>query len=432
MINKKVLIFTYYWPPAGGAGVQRWLKFTKYLKEFKIEPIIITVDEASSSYTQIDESLNIEIDSEQRVYKTKSFEPLNIFSFFAGKKNVPYAGFANVNKKTTLQTISRFIRGNFFIPDPRKGWNKYAIKQASLLLQQEKINTIITTGPPHSTHLIGRELKKKFKVRWICDMRDPWTDIYYYKDLLHIKTIKKIDASLEKKVFIESDEIITVSSGLKEIFTSKSNHIPSQKVHVIPNGYDQCDFKQLASKKNNQLIISYVGTMAEIYQPEPFFDAFQQCLINGIPIELNLVGKISPIILEEIKNRGLSSNVNMVGQVSHNEAIKHMQSSDILLLLIPNTPDAKGILTGKFFEYLAAKKPIIAHGPIDSDISKILKETNAGEIFNFNDHHNIANKINTIYKEYFIGNRKFESKNIDNYNRKNLTKKLAEIIKGEE
>lgn len=428
MPKKKVLIFTYYWPPAGGAGVQRWLKFTKYLHDFNIEPIIITVDEKQASYAQIDDSLNLEIKEIQRIIKTNSFEPLNIFSFFAGKKNVPYAGFANVNKKTTMQTISRFIRGNFFIPDPRKGWNKYALKEADTLIKEENIDTIITTGPPHSTHLIGRKLKKKYGLKWICDMRDPWTDIYYYKDLLHIPLVKKLDAKLEKKVLSECDKIITVSSGLKDIFVNKSEEINADKIHIIPNGYDECDFKTNDRNKNNKLTVAYVGTMAEIYEPGPFFDAFERSLQNGIPLELKLVGKVSPPILEELRNRSCSKEVNIVGQVAHEEAIRHMQSADILLLLIPNTTDSKGILTGKFFEYLAAKRPIIAHGPKNGDIDKILKHTMSGELFDFNDTGGMINKIESIYKEYFLQNYSFQSRNIESYSRQNLSHELSKVI----
>ncbi len=428
MPKKKVLIFTYYWPPAGGAGVQRWLKFTKYLHDFNIEPIVITVDENHSSYAQIDESLNSEIKESQRVFKTNSFEPLNIFSFFAGKKNVPYAGFANVNKKTTMQTISRFIRGNFFIPDPRRGWNQYAIKKAEELIQNEKIDTIITTGPPHSTHLIGQELKKRHGLQWICDMRDPWTDIYYYKDLLHTSTVKRMDAKLERNVLEDCDKIITVSSGLKRMFHSKSNHISSEKIHIIPNGFDESDFKSQVSEKNERFTIAYVGTMAEIYEPIPFFDAFERSLQNGIPLELKLVGKVSPPILEELKNRSWSDRVNIVGQVEHSEAVHHMQSADILLLLIPNTKDSKGILTGKFFEYLAAKCPILAHGPKSGDIDEILNITEAGSLFDFNNSIEMEKYINTIYKEYFSANRIFSSNNIDKYSRQNLSLQLSNII----
>lgn len=429
MPKKKVLIFTYYWPPAGGAGVQRWLKFSKYLHDFNMEPIVITVDEKHSSYAQLDDSLNLEIKENQRVYKTNSFEPLNIFSFFAGKKNVPYAGFANVNKKTTMQTISRFIRGNFFIPDPRKGWNHYALKKAEALIKEEGIDIIITTGPPHSTHLIGQKLKKKYQLKWICDMRDPWTDIYYYKDLLHIPLVKRVDSKLEKKVLIECDKITTVSSGLKNIFENKSDKISSDKIHILPNGYDESDFKTSIIKKNEKLTIAYVGTMAEIYEPSPFFDAFERSLKNGIPLELKLVGKVSPPILEELRNRSWSDKVNLVGQVSHSEAIHQMQSADILLLLIPNTEDSKGILTGKFFEYLAAKRPILAHGPKNGDIDNILNTTNAGRLFDFNNTSGIENYITYIYKEYYLENKSFESKNIESYSRQSLSQELSKVIK---
>jgi hypothetical protein len=198
--KRKVLIITYYWPPSGGAGVQRWLKFAKYLPEFGVEPIVLTVDPKYASYPQRDESLEKDIHQKLKVYKTKTFEPLNLLSGILGKKNVPYGGFTNVNKKSFLQTILRFIRGNFFIPDARVGWNNYAYKKAKEIIEEYKIDTVITTSPPHSTQLIGLELKKKLSITWIADFRDPWTDIYYYKDLLHTCLAKRLDKNKEQEV----------------------------------------------------------------------------------------------------------------------------------------------------------------------------------------------------------------------------------------
>ena len=176
---KKVLIISYYFPPSGGSGVQRWLKFVKYLPEFGYEPIVLTVDPTVASYPQIDATLLQDIPSLVRVERTTTREMLSLYKRVSPTKEIPYGGFANENTQGLFSTISRFIRGNFFLPDPRRGWNKFAYKKACELIEQEQIDTVITTSPPHSTQLIGLKLKKRFpSIQWIADLRDPWRDIF--------------------------------------------------------------------------------------------------------------------------------------------------------------------------------------------------------------------------------------------------------------
>ena len=214
---KKVLIITYYWPPSGGAGVQRSLKFVKYLPLFGIEPIVITVDAEQATYPILDSTLLNEVSEDVRVVRTRSFEPLKILSAIKGKESVPHGGFANSNKESITQRTLRFIRGNFFIPDARKGWVSFAVKAASEIIEKEKIDTVFVSSPPHSSQLIGLELKKKYNIKWIADMRDPWTDIYYYKDLLQTKFSAARDAVYERQVLEGADEVISVSEPINKI-----------------------------------------------------------------------------------------------------------------------------------------------------------------------------------------------------------------------
>jgi len=190
---QKVLIITYYWPPSGGAGVQRWVKLSKYLSRIEIEPIVLTVDERYASYTQIDESLLKDIPEDIKVYKTKSFEPIRLYSRFVGMKNVPTAGFSNVDRSKKSLKLLSWLRSNLFIPDPRKGWNKYAFSMAEKIIKEENIRTVITTSPPNSTQLIGLRLRREWGIKWIADFRDPWTDIYYYDNLGQSDRSKRID-----------------------------------------------------------------------------------------------------------------------------------------------------------------------------------------------------------------------------------------------
>jgi len=273
MAAKKVLIITYYWPPAGGAGVQRWLKMAKYLPQFGIEPFVLTVDESYASYPVVDPSFLDEVSSETKVYRTKSFEPLRIYGKLFGKKKVPYSGFTNVNTHTVGSKLSRWIRGNFFIPDARKGWNKYALPKALEIIKAENIETVITTGPPHSTHLIGLQLKnRKPTLKWIADFRDPWTDIYYYDDLLHTKRSKAKDLKLEKVVLNKSDLVLAVCPSNQKLLAQKLPKEQRGKIKLITNGFDEEDFEGVNRTSSDRILkIGYTGTLAQSYDVLPIF-----------------------------------------------------------------------------------------------------------------------------------------------------------------
>jgi hypothetical protein len=419
----KVLIITYYWPPSGGAGVQRWLKFSKFLPEYGWEPIILTVDPDFASYPQIDNSLNAEIPKDAKIYRTKTFEVYNIYRKLSNSE-VPYGGFSNEQKQSFVQKTARFIRGNFFIPDPRKGWNKYAIKKAKALIKEHDISTVITTSPPHSTQLIGLKLKKELNVKWIADLRDPWTDIYYYSDLRHLNITSKIDKKLELKVLETSDSVITVSDGVRNIFHGKIKNQPI--INVITNGFDEDDFK--VNKKaeiNKDLVITYTGTISEKYDLSTFIQALRQ-LINesGIKLILRFIGSVPAAVRKQIEENIGVQHVNFVGYVPHQVSIEQLFTSDLLLLVIPKTKNNDGIITGKIFEYLAVKKPIICLGPINGDAAKIIRECNSGETFDYNDFTSIYNFLVRIVSKQPL-NYNFSS---DKYSRKALTKKLAEVL----
>lgn len=423
---KKILVVTYYWPPSGGAGVQRWLKFVKFLPEFGYEPYVLTVREENASYAQLDRSLEKEVDPKIKVIRTSSFEPYNLYLKISGKKEIPFGGFSNESSATLLQRIFRFIRGNLFIPDPRKGWNRYALKAAKELLQKEKIDLVITTGPPHSTHLIGYHLKKKTGIKWIADFRDPWTDIYYYKDLSHTLPAKWYDGNLEKKVLLTCDKIITVGYELKDLLVSKSSKLTREKVQVITNGYDVDDFINVGKIAPEKFYITYSGTVSSYYKLDGFIAA-----LTEIPeqirdkIFIRFVGNISPMLIDLFIKAGLGSQIEFTGYVPHEKSISYLFQSGILLLLIPEVSNNKGILTGKFFEYLATGKPIIAIGPRDGDVARILQETGAGLIFSNED-------ISLIRKgilEVFHGITENSNPSvITRYSRQSLTGVLSRVI----
>lgn len=431
-IIKKVLIITYYWPRSGGAGVQRWLKFTKYLPEYGWEPIVLTVKEENASYAQWDETLAQEIDPALRVIRTPSFEPYSIYTKLSGKKEIPFGGFSNEGSPTLFQRVSRFVRGNFFIPDPRRGWNHYAIKAGRKLLEEEKFDAIITTGPPHSTHLIGLQLKNLTRVRWIADFRDPWTDIYYYRELSHSALAKWYDRKLEKKVLLNCDMIVTVGNVIKNLFLSKSQKLADDKIEVITNGYDPADFKDCDKKAADRFTITYTGTISLHYRLDGFVDAMK-VLPDEIKenMYIRIAGSISQNLIDLFQRSGLSSQLDYKGYVSHQQSIAFLFESSVLLLLIPEVPENKGILTGKFFEYLAAGKPILAIGPKEGDVADILKETGAGIMVEYDNVSLLKEKIRGFYNEFKAGITHGPSASVEKYSRKNLTGKIVSLMESE-
>lgn len=410
---KKVLVITYYWPPSGGAGVQRWVKFIKYFKNQNIDPYIISVDPDFASYPVIDKSLINDIPENTNVYLTKTNEPYSIYKKI-NNNQTPYAGFANEGRPNFLQKIARFIRGNFFIPDSRKGWNDFAYKKAVKVLEKENIDTVITTSPPHSTQLIGLKLKETLNIKWIADLRDPWTDIYYYKSMLHTKWAKLKDLNYEKGVIEKSDKIVVVSDSIKQLLINKSNLIQESKIHVIPNGFDEEDFSVSSTNKNNKFLLSYVGTITKDYP----LDSIKKSITN-LNINLEFTGKA-----DHPTKHLLNEIAGFNNHVKHKESINLLLASDMLLLVIPKIANNKGILTGKLFEYLGARKPILCIGPTDGDAAKIIQECKAGKTFDYSDENGIYEFIETCMSNEYI----FENKNYLNYSRRNLTKTLSKIL----
>jgi glycosyltransferase involved in cell wall biosynthesis len=424
---KKVLIITYYWPPSGGAGVQRTLHFAKYLGDYNCIPYVLTVDPTYASYPVKDESLKALVPKNLNISYTKSFEALNILSAIAGKDKVPYGGFTNQKKSSFFQDALKWIRGNFFIPDARIGWVKYATKKAAELIREHQIDCILISSPPHSSQLIGLKLKKEFPhLKWIADLRDPWTDIYYYKELLHTEWAKKKDRSLEKKVLERADAALVVSSYIKYALAEKSLKVNVDKIHVLPNGYDEGDFKSLDKKDSDKFYITYVGTMADSYKPSVFFEALAKVIHqNNIErLVFRFVGSVPVSIKEKLNELGINSE--FIGHVAHQEAVRYMLSTNLLLLVIPDAPGAEGILTGKLFEYLGAGKRIIGIGPSNGDAATILKECSAGVMFDRNDKTGLLSYLS----DEIMNDRssQINSYEVKKYTRRQLTNQLSTII----
>jgi glycosyltransferase involved in cell wall biosynthesis len=415
----KVLIITYYWPPSGGAGVQRWFKFSKYLPEFGWDPVVLTVDPEYAAYPVTDQSFADDLPQSVKVHTTRATDYFSIYN--TDKSKIPNAGFANNSDNTIRGKILRFVRGNFFLPDPRRGWNKYAIKKASELINAEGIKNIITTSPPHSTQLIGLKLKKKFpRVNWIADLRDPWTDIYYYHQFYPTLVSKAIDLNFEKQVLEKADKVITVGESLKKLFSSKSEGLES-KTEVITNGYDEPDFKAVSVSRSPIFTITYVGTLSENYPVKGFIDAVS---LFKNKYKIRFIGSVSQVHRELIKSRIPETSLEFISYVKHSSAIEYMLGTTVLLLIIPDHPSNKSIITGKLFEYLASEKPIICIGPTEGDAAAIIAETAHGMTFSYEDSKGISEYLTQIsdIPAARIGSAK-------QYSRLELTRKIIPLLK---
>ncbi len=420
---EKVLIITYYWPPGSGAGVQRWLKFTRYLPEFEWEPVILTVDPACATYPAFDFSLGNDLPAGIKVHRTKATDWFRLYS--KDKSRVPSAGFAKSRGNSIMEKILRFMRGNFFIPDPRRGWNRFACKKAIEIIETERVRYIITSSPPHSTQLIGLKLKKIFPdIKWIADLRDPWTDIFYYQQFYPTLISKMIDRTWERKVLKSADQIITVGKSLKDLFITKMADI-EEKTEVITNGFDEEDFKGANVITPDKFTISYIGTLSDAYPVEGFLKALKKLKDGGNDFLFRMVGTVSPAQKEKILAEKWNENVVFIPYADHHGAISYMTSSSLLLLIIPDHHSNKSILTGKLFEYLASGKPVLCLGPAEGDAAAILSETGAGKTFDYNDDHAIILYLNDLLN----GMKRIPSNAIKKFSRFELTKHLVTLLK---
>jgi hypothetical protein len=420
----KVLIITYYWPPSGGSGVQRWLQFVKYLRDFQIEPIVYTVE--NPNYALIDTSLQQEIPEGIEILKQPIWEPNDILSFFKSNKKQTSSGFLNPNP-SFFEKILLQIRANYFIPDSRKYWVKPSVAYLYNYLKNNHIYAIITTGPPHSVHLIGLALKRKTGVKWISDFRDPWTDIDYFHQLPLSEKSREKHFLLEKEVLEKSDAVLVVGKTMKEKYAAFN-----QNVHVITNGFDG-EINVSKNKQRDIFTITHIGLMNSDRNSVAFWEVLQELIVENNAfaeaISVQLIGKVAKEVKETISKYGLENVVKIIDYVPYNEVQKFQNEAQVLLLVVNNVPAAKGILTGKIFEYLQARRPILAIGPTDGDLAEIIQKTGSGVIVDYEDKKAIENCILSYFKNFKEGNLVSQGKNIEQYHRKNLTQQLSEVIK---
>lgn len=421
----KVLIICYYWPPAGGPGVQRWLKFVKYLPDNGIQPIVFVPD--NPSYPIMDDSLMAEVPNALRIIKQPIFEPYGLASLFSKKKTTRISSgvIQKYRKQSVLERLLLWVRGNLFIPDARKFWIKPSVRRLSQLISEEQIKTVITTGPPHSVHLIGLRLRLKFDIKWIADFRDPWTSIGYHKKLKLTKASQKKHKGFEQEVLNTADVIITTSKTTKQEFGQLTN----KPIEVITNGYDG---QWAAPTLDEKFTISHIGSLLTDRNPTVLWQVLQElCAENKdfkTSLKIQLIGVVGDGVKESLVQSALMEYVSDLGYVPHNKVLELQRKSQILLLLEIDAKETRGIIPGKLFEYFNARRPILAIGPNPWEAGNMVSHQNAGVAFSTNDANAIKSVLLNWFEAYQNGELKSQAEAIDQYSRRELTKKLAKTI----
>ena len=430
---KRVLIITYYWPPSGGSGVQRWLKMSKYLPENGWLPVIYTPENPESPID--DPTLNADVCPEAEVIKRPIFEPYSFYKKFVGvkKDQKVKVGFIDEgeHKKSWKENLTLWIRGNLFIPDARRWWVKPSVRFLKKYLKEHPVDAIITTGPPHSMHLIGMKLHEKLHIPWIADFRDPWTEIDYYNELHLTRCSDRKHHRLENQVLTKADAVVTVApDGARRL-----ENLGAKNVRTIYNGFDSSDSVKEVIPSNDVFTLTYLGVLSKIQNPDSLWEALSEIVAENeqfkASLKINMIGQIDHSAVVSIQNHGLSDLTEFTPYIPHSQVSEAQRSSSaLLLLLMPSSVErSKGLLTGKLFEYLASGRPILCIGPEDGDAAKIISEANAGITVDFEDKEKMKEVITNLFQAFQkseLNNN--SSSSVKRYSRQILTKEYVEII----
>ncbi|WP_339877662.1 glycosyltransferase family 4 protein [uncultured Algoriphagus sp.] len=423
-MEKRVLIITYYWPPSGGSGVQRWLKFAKYLPEAGWEPVIFTPE--NPDFDLKDETLEKEISKELEVIKFPIWEPYQLLDRIRGKKESHPGRVLEQKEHSFMEKAAIWLRSNLMVPDPRVFWVKPSVKFLTELIQKGQFQAIITTGPPHSMHLIGRDLKRKTGIFWLADFRDPWSQWEFLDKLPMQNQIRNKHKKLEQEVLSEANVVTTISPTFQHDLEKLAN----RKINLLTNGFDDSDIPQnfsIGEKKAGSLHLVYTGIIDSIRNPMPLLKAMKEEFSKELgEVIFTFVGRVSDQVREEIgADSWLSAHVVFAGYVSHQEVFGFYEKADALALILTNTKNAKGNIPGKLFEYIATTLPILALGDPEGDSAKILEKSEAGEVFNHSDHVAIQVSLRKLFER---SGEADPATGIDQYSRRNLSLQLAKLL----
>ena len=424
---KRVLVITYYWPPVGGSGVQRWVKFAKYLPSEGWQPVIYTPE--NPDLGSVDESLLSDIPAEAEIIKRRIFEPYGIYRRLTGSKGQIKieANPGGNGRKSFLKRLSLWIRSNFFMPDPRCLWIGPSVRFLKKYLREHPVDVIISTGPPQSMHLIARGVSLATGIPWVADFRDPWTKIFYFKHLKLSRWARRKHFELEQKVLDDATVIVAVSPLVQADFAAMT----STPVHLVTNGYDESDYVEPVEPDGGFNVV-HTGLLTAEGNPVELWKVLgEKCRSDAdfaASFRLTLAGKTDAAVLESIRGAGLGDFLTDLGYIDHNKAVLQQRKASVLILPIREEPETKAILPGKLFEYLAARRAILGVGTGEGAMAAVLKETGAGQIFDWDDSEGISAYVDRLWEAFKAGEAMTPEADIEKYSRRMTTRKMVEVF----
>ena len=432
---KRVLIISYYWPPTGGSGVQRWVKFAKYLPAEGWQPVIYTPE--NPEQLAVDASLEAEVPAEAEVIRRRIVEPYEMYKKMLRKsghsKEAVEVNPVNAQNKSFLQKVAMWVRGNFFRPDPRCLWIRPSVKFLKKYLKDHPVDLIVSTGPPQSMHMIGRKLAKETGLPWIADFRDPWTKIFYFKHLSMTRATERWHHKMERKVLDEATAVVAVSPLVQQDFQAMTQ----TPVELITNGFDECDFSaekcpEAAGGAGRDFVITHTGLFAADGNPTMLWEVLahkcSSCADFKKALKIKLVGKTDEQILKAIADAGLKDNLEDMGYQQHAVAVEQQRTASLLILPLRKEPEYKAVLPGKLFEYLASWRPVLGIGQTDGAMSMILNNTKTGLVLNWEDRKSIERFIDMCWEKHQTGNLTVDDADISQFTRRNLTHRMAQLF----
>lgn len=428
---RRVLILSYYFPPAGGPGVQRVLKFTKYLPDFDWTPVVLTVREGA--YPARDASLGRDVPAEAEVHRTTSWDPHRLYARLTGQSDDDVAvGSLEGEEEGWTERLGRWVRANVFLPDARVGWVPFAVWRGRQLLAEKDIDVILTSGPPHSTHLIGAALQWRTGVPWVADFRDPWTDINYYHELPHTKVARRLDAALERMVVRRARAVTAVSPTWRDLLARKADREDADAFSVVQNGFDPDDIFPEGAPLDDVFAITHVGSLYASRNPEGLWCAVRRLrdAHDAPQLRIRLVGTVDPPVWTSLHRHGLEDITEHVSYVPHADAVDYMRRAGLLLLSIEEFPAAEGMMTGKIYEYLASGRPVVGVGPADGDAAALLRKTEGGQLFDREDVSGLIQFLRAHYEAWERGTPYAGASPdaLQPYRRKAQTGTLADVL----
>ena len=432
---KRVLIISYYWPPTGGSGVQRWVKFAKYLPSEGWQPVIYTPE--NPEQLAVDESLAAEVPEDAEIVKTRIIEPYELYKRVLRRsghsKEAVEVNPVNAQNKSLLQKAAMWIRGNLFRPDPRCLWIGPSVRFLKKYLAEHPVDLIVSTGPPQSMHMIGLRLSRETGLPWIADFRDPWTKIFYFKHLSMTSATEKWHSKMEKKVLDEASAVVAVSPLVQQEFQEMTD----TPVELITNGFDECDFSseqctEAYGGASEEFIITHTGLFAADGNPTVLWDVLaEKCRTDEIfkkLLRIKLIGKTDDQILKALTDRGLEDSMINMGYQPHSVAVEQQRQASLLILPLRKEPEYKAVLPGKLFEYLASQRPILGIGQPDGAMAMIVNETRTGTVIDWEDRKGLTQYIEQCWERHLEGRLSTEGADLSRFTRRSLTRRMAGLF----